>query len=332
MKRILAAMGLGAALLSPALAAAEVSEVRLTQQYGLSYLPLVVARTQNLVEKHAKAAGIDTLKVTYSQLGGGAAVNDALLSGAVDFGAAGLGPAFTAWDKSRGEIKVAAALDSNAVFLTTINPAVKSIRDFSDKDRIAVPAVKVSIQSVLLQIAAEKEFGPGKHDALDKYTVSLKHPDATAALLAGNTELTAHFGQLPYSFQQLENPKVHSVLSSTDILGAPASLNVLYATSKFREQNPKVYGAVIAALREADSFIAANKAQAARIYVEEEKPNVSPEYIERILADPKLSGFSVAPLSTFPIADFLYRTGALKTKPNSWKDYSFPNLHSEAGS
>lgn len=332
MKRLLAAFGLGAILFAPAMAAAEVAELRLTQQYGLSYLPLVVARTQGLFEKHAKAAGIDGLKVTFTQLGGGAAVNDALLSGAVDFGAAGLGPAFTVWDKSRGDIKIAAALDSNAVFLTTINPTVKTIKDFSDKDRIAVPAVKVSIQSVLLQIAAEKEFGPGRHEELDKYTVSLKHPDATAALLAGNTDLTSHFGQLPYSFQQLENPKVHSVLSSNDILGAPASLNVLYTTTKFREQNPKVYGAVIAALREADDFIAKNRAAAAQIYVEQEKPGVSAEYVERILADKTITGFSVAPQSTFKIADFLYRTGTLKTKPTSWKDYSFPDLHTEAGS
>lgn len=331
MKRLLAGL-VAAALLVPAMAAAEVAEVRLTRQYGLSYLPLVVARTQHLIEKHAKAAGIDDLQTTYVQLGGGAAVNDALLSGAVDFGAAGLGPAFTAWDKSKGDIKVVAGLDSNAVFLTTINPAVKTIKDFSAQDRIAVPAVKVSIQSVLLQIAAEREFGPGQHEALDKYTVSLKHPDATAALLAGNTDLTAHFGQLPYSFQQLENPKVHSVLSNLDILGGPATLNVVYASAKFRQQNPKVFGAVLAALREADEFIANNKAAAARIYVEEEKPGVSPEYIERILSDPKLASYGVAPLNTFKIAEFLARTGGLKTKPASWKDYSFPELHTEAGS
>lgn len=314
-------------------AQAETNELRLTQQYGLSYLPLVVAKNQQLFEKHAKAAGIDDLKVTFTQLGGGAAVNDALLANTVDFGAAGLGPAFTAWDKTRGgaDIRIAAALDSTAVFLTTINPDVKTIKDLSDKDRIAVPAVKVSIQSVLLQIAAEQTFGPGHHGDLDKYTVSLKHPDATAALLAGNTDLTTHFGQLPYSFQQLENPKVHIVTSSNDILGAPASLNVLYTTAKFRQDNPKVFGAVLAALKEADTFIENNKAAAAQIFVEQEKPGVSAEFVERILNNPAISGYGIAPKSTFKIADFLYRTGALKTKPTSWKDYTFPELHGESG-
>jgi NitT/TauT family transport system substrate-binding protein len=59
------------------------------------------------------------------------------------------------------------ALNSMPLYLNTINPNVKSIRDFSDKDRIALPAVKISIQAITLQMAAEKTFGPGQHGKLD---------------------------------------------------------------------------------------------------------------------------------------------------------------------
>jgi NitT/TauT family transport system substrate-binding protein len=36
---------------------------------------------------------------------------------------------------------------------------VKTIADFSDKDRIALPAVTVSVQARILQMAAAKQWG-----------------------------------------------------------------------------------------------------------------------------------------------------------------------------
>ena len=336
MRRIFSVSILGLALVAmEALPArAEVAEVRLTQQFGLSYLPLIVARVNHLIEKQAKAAGIDDLKVSFTQLSGGAAINDALLAGAVDYGVAGIAPALVAWDKTRGnaDIKAVAALDSIAVYLNTNKASIRNIKDFTEADRIAVPAVKVSIQSVLLQIAAEQAWGPGEYGRLDPLTVSMKHPDANAALLSGLAGLSAHFAQPPYSLTQLETPHIHKLLSSHEILGGPATLNLVYTTTKFREQNPKVYGSVLAALREADAFIAANPASAARIYVEEEKPGKSVEYMQGVIASRILGDYSVVPFGTLRIADFLYRTGTLRGKPSSWRDYFFPEIHDQAGS
>ncbi len=56
-------------------ALAEASEVRIVQQFGLSYLPLHVAVEQKLIEKHARAAGLGDIKVALSRLASGAAVN-----------------------------------------------------------------------------------------------------------------------------------------------------------------------------------------------------------------------------------------------------------------
>ena len=47
------------------------------------YLLLNVAQDQKLIEKHAKAAGVDA-KVEWVKLSGGSAVNDALLSGNIE--------------------------------------------------------------------------------------------------------------------------------------------------------------------------------------------------------------------------------------------------------
>src|SRR5437867_667537 len=88
-------------------AAAETKEVRIVQQFGLSYLPLHVAVDQKLIEKHTRAAGLGEIKVTLSKLGSGAAVNDMLLSGSVDIALGGTTVLMTIWDKTkgRGDIK-----------------------------------------------------------------------------------------------------------------------------------------------------------------------------------------------------------------------------------
>ena len=152
-------------------------QLRIVEQFGTGYLPLHVLRDQGLIEKHGKLAGID-IKVEWAKLSGGAAINDALLSGAVDIGAAGAGPVIVLWDRTRGnaDVKIIAALGEQPNYLVTSNPNVKTLKDFTKADKIALPAVVVSQQSRLLQIAAAKEFGDDKYNALDEFTVTLPHP------------------------------------------------------------------------------------------------------------------------------------------------------------
>jgi NitT/TauT family transport system substrate-binding protein len=57
-----------------------------------------------LIEKHAVEAGVPDLKVQWIELGGPTARNDALLSGAVDFIAAGPPAFLLLWDKTRPKL------------------------------------------------------------------------------------------------------------------------------------------------------------------------------------------------------------------------------------
>ena len=50
---------------------AEVAEIKIARQFGISFLPLHVMQDKKLFEKHAKAAGLDT-QATYLQIAGGA--------------------------------------------------------------------------------------------------------------------------------------------------------------------------------------------------------------------------------------------------------------------
>lgn len=307
-------------------------QLRIVEQFGTVYLPLHVLRDQKLIEKHGKTAGID-IKVEWAKLSGGAAINDALLAGAVDVGAAGAGPVIVLWDRTKGtaDVKVIAALGEQPNYLITSNPNVKTLKDLTKADKIAVPAVVVSQQSRLLQIAAEKEFGEGKYNVLDELTVNLPHPDATAALLSGSSTITAHFSNPPFQEQALQNPKIHKVLSSYDIMGGRITPVLLYATSKFQKDNPKTFRAFVDALNEASQWIDANKAEAAKTYIRVEQSKLDPAFVLSVI-DNKDVSFTTTPQGTFKYASFLAKIGAIKNKPASWKDYTFDELHTKPGS
>jgi NitT/TauT family transport system substrate-binding protein len=313
-------------------ARAEVNEVRIAQQFGLPYLPLIVARRQNLIEAHARAAGLDGLKVSWVRLGGGAAVNDALISGSIDFATAGLGPLLTLWDKTRRnlDIRGVLALDASALFLNVNRPSLRTLADLDDTDRVALPAVKVSQQAILLQMAAEKAFGPRHHERLDRLTVSLQHPEAYIALLSGKSEITGHFGNSPFIYQELDDPKIHRLLSSEEILGGLGTVTSIFTTAKVRAANPRAYAAIVGGVRAAIEFINRDKAQAARIFVEEEKSSLTADYVQKLIESPSAL-YSAAPVNSLQFAEFMSRTGRLKNRPGSWRDYFFPDAYELSG-
>lgn len=324
--RLAATVGLGvslvaANLVAPTVAQAE-GEIRIAEQFGIVYLLLNVVRDQHLIEKHGKAQGID-IKVDWTQLSGGAAVNDALLSGSIDIAGAGVGPLLTIWDRTHGRqnVKAVASLGNFPYYLLSNNPGVKTIADFTEKDRIAVPAVGVSVQSRFLQYAAAKQWGDKEYARLDKFTLALPHPDASAALIAGGTELSGHFSNPPFQDQELANPNVHVVLNTYDLLG-PNSPTVLFATEKFRDKNPKTYKAFVDALAEAADFAQHDKGAAADTYIRVTGAKIDRAALLKIIDNPQFE-FSVTPKNTYPLAEFLYRIGAIKNKPESWKDYFF---------
>jgi NitT/TauT family transport system substrate-binding protein len=311
---------------------AEISELKVAQQYGISYLPLMIMEERKLIEKHAKAAGID-VSVSWAKFAGGNVMNDALLSNSLQFASGGVAPFLTLWGRTRGnlDVKAISAINSMPMFLNTRNPAVKTIRDFRDTDRIALPAVKVSVQAMTLQMAAEKTFGEGQQNKLDALTVTLSHPDGQAALLSGQSEITAHFSAPPFQYQQLRNPAVHTVLNSYDVLGGPSTFNVVWTTSKFKNENPKLYDAFVKALDEAIALINRDRRSAAETYLRISRDKDSVQDIEAMLNDPAIV-YTTTPQNVMKYVDFMLKIGAIKSKPESWKDLFFPNAHNLPGS
>src|SRR5947208_13912293 len=136
------------AALAPA--CAEVNEIKIGKQYGLPYIQFVIMEDGKLIEKHAKLQGLGDIKVEWTTLGGPAQINDGIISGAIDVGAVGLPNLITLWEKTRTNVKVRAIAGLNfmPLILLTRDPKIKSLKDYGEKDHIALPAVNISMPAI----------------------------------------------------------------------------------------------------------------------------------------------------------------------------------------
>jgi NitT/TauT family transport system substrate-binding protein len=334
-KRLWPALAAAATLALAALPLrAEVSEVRISKGFGILYLPLIVMQDQKLLEKQAAKAGLGELKVTWLTIDGGNIINDAMLAGTLDIAGTGAPGFVTLWSKGKGsprtEVIGVSGLSATSLYLNSNKPEIKSLRDFTEKDRIALPGIKTSLSAVVLQMAVAKEFGRENFSKLDTLTVGFPHPEAVAALKAGKTEITGHFTSPPFSYIELADPKIHRVLSSVDVLGN-ITLDVVYAPRRFVEANPKLTDAFLAALEEANALIDEDKKAAAEIFVRGSPIKVSEGEVVKMLEDPD-TRFSTTPNGVMEFAEFLALAGTIKTKPASWKDLFIPQVHGKTGS
>src|SRR6185312_10655275 len=188
MKRFVSLSAMFVALVAlPAIARAEVGEITIAQQYGMAYLQFLVMQRDHLIVKHAKAAGLGDVKVTWHKFSASNIMYDAVLSGDLQIASGGLTPLITIWARTRDNYKAhgLAAMNAMPLLLNTRELDVKSIKDFTSKSRIALPAVKISQQAITLQMAAAKALGDAGFNRLDPLTVSMSHPDGMQALMSG---------------------------------------------------------------------------------------------------------------------------------------------------
>ena len=315
-------------------ARAQVPEIRLARQYSMGYLQFNVMEHQNLIEKQAKALGIPEVKVSWHVLNGPAAINDALLSGGIDIASGGTPGLLVLWSKTKGtpqEVRGISALSSQPFLMNTRNPAVKTVADLKETDRIAVPAVKVSVQAIMLQMAAAKAFGASNFGKLDPLTVSMSPPDATAALLSGGGEITTVFSVPPFQQQQLEKPGIATVLNSYDVMEGPHTFTVAWTSARFRDANPVLYRALYAAMQEATDIVNKDKRAAAALWISDSKSKLALDFVNQVVSGP-LVRWTMVPENTMKFARFMATTGMLKSAPASWSDYFFPEVHGNNGS
>jgi len=311
---------------------AEVAEIRIpTGAGGAGFLPLLVMEKNQLIEKRAKEAGIPNLKVRWINIGGPSVMNDALLSGSADFITAGPPAFITLWDRTAASVKVkgVAAMSSMPMYLNTRADHLKKLDDITASDKIAVTAIKVSIPSIVMQMYARQKYN--QPTRFDRFTVTMTHPDAVIALLAGSSAIDAHFTSPPFAQRERKDPRVRTILLSDDVMGGSTTFTMVSTTSKFREQNPRIYGAVLKAIDDANRMIASDRKAAAALFLAlTNDKGFSLKEIEDVLNDPHVK-FTTTPENVMKYAGFMHSIGTIKTRPASWKDLFFPEIHGAPG-
>lgn len=311
---------------------AEVKEVILARQYGAVYLPAMAMENQKLVEKYLAVDGMSDVKVAWVQLGMATAINDGMLSGNLHFACQGVNSLAVIWDRTRGGIGVKAlgAIANNNIWLNTRNPNIRSLKDFTDKDRIALPS-QVAAQALMMHIAAEQLWGKGNHTKLDHIIVALPHPEAMAAVLSQVHEVNTHFATSPFHEMEMK-AGLKTVTSAYEIMGGPATGITFTSYEKFRSENPRVFAAVGKAFDESFDWINFDKRRAAKLYIEMTKEKKLTEDELTMSISGKDMEYTKVPTQVGRMVEFMHSTGLVKNKPTSWKDLFFEEAHGLPGS
>jgi NitT/TauT family transport system substrate-binding protein len=309
-------------------AEAEVNEVSIASTIGLAQFPGRVASDLKLIQRRAAALGIPNLKVSYQAVTSGVVVSDLFLSGHANIGIGGNVPMFNLWAKTNGRVKGIMAFSQGDMFLITCDPRIKSIRDYTDNDRIAMTDLKTTTYAMMLQMKAAKEFGWDNRNKFEGISVAMGDPDGVGAILSCKTDVKSHMTILPHSTVELASGKGRIVFSSEELLGHPYTFAAAFTTTEFRQENPKVYQAVVEGLGDAIAFIKDDPEKAADMFVKEEPYVGTRETVVKLIEGqtPDHFSFTETPNSTKAFMDFMYKSGTIKTAPQSWKDVWFDNV------
>ena len=327
-------LALAAMIAAPLAARAEVSELKIPLGAGgFGFLPLHMMKKHNLIEKHAAEAGLKTT-VNWANIGGPAAMNEALLSGSADFIAAGPPAFLILWDRTKGNanVKGVAAMSSIPMYLNTNADYVNSLESFKEgEDKIAVTSVKVSIPSIIMQMYAKQKYGSAQTFRFDPLTVSMAHPDATVILLAGRTEVKGHWASQPFHARERKDAKIRTVMTSNQVMGGDTTFTMVSTTQKFHDENPKLYAAFLAALKESIDMILADKRAAAQVLLESMGGRGwSVDELADMLNDPDMK-YTTMPENVMKYAIFMHEIGTLKNLPASISELFFPEADVAAG-
>ena len=282
--------------------------VRLAQQYGMQYAPVYVMQQMGILEKHLPGATLE-----WANLGGGAAMNEAMISGSLDVAFMGIPPTVIAWDKGVS-YRIAAGICVPPAELIVNSERIRSLSDITPEDKIAVPSVG-SIQHIMLSMASEKLLGDAH--ALDDNIVGLANPDAFMALSSG-TEIVGHFASMPFIDRELQLG-MHSILKGKEAFESEAS--IVCVTTKALHENAAVHAALLAALEEAIAVINEQGDEVLAVIAEVEK--ISPEQAKEYLNWPGTT-YSTEPRGVVELATFMQANGYIQKQMAGIDDIAWP--------
>ena len=252
-KRILLMLCLVATLFTTGgCGSAHPATLTVAEQFGIAYAPLEILNPEGLLAK-----ALPNVTIRWVQMGGPTAIREGMLSGDIDVGFMGIGPMLIGVDTGM-PWKSIGALSANEVAFMTNRADIHTLADLKPSDRVAVLSPG-STQHVLLCMAAKQQLGDAL--ALDAQLVSLSHPDALSAMLAGG-EVAMHVTTPPYIDLELAQG-MHKLMSGEDVLGGPFTFICGVANTAFRETHRDWYDTFRSCLTEAIGILNADLPAAA---------------------------------------------------------------------
>jgi NitT/TauT family transport system substrate-binding protein len=313
-------------------ASAEVNQVRIVRQFGLDQLPLMVVEQRKLIEKAASVMGLGQVKVDWVSPDKAGPI-ETLDHAQADLAPVGIVEFIAVRDRRLGTpyaVEALAALSQLPYVLVARNAGIKTIRDFTERDRIAVPVLQWSGPALMLEMAAAEEWGAAHYNRLDGLVRAVPDAEAAMQLRDGKGEVDAHFSRTPYIYAELGGDTAHRVMDSFDIDG-PHTDNVLVALTGFYRTNPKLCSAIFAALQEADDLIKKNPGEAAEIYASmTQGRDISVEDLSDMIGDPDVA-YRPGPAGVAHMVAFMAGIRRISHPVASWKDLFSLDAQGEPG-
>ena len=302
--------------------------VIVSYQDNIGFLPLMVMQDKQLFEKHAEALGVN-LTVDYAVVPD-KEINESINSGAVQILSSSVTAFADAWSSHTGfykkNIKALSGLSSFPYILTTNKPNVKSLADFTNEDRIAINEKDRSLPAQILLMAEAQYFGSSAdrkiNDKLKNLLVTMTPYDGMRMLVAKKNGITAHFISPPSSYHELAQKNIHAVLNSENILGPMATTEIIYTSTRFYKNNPKIIKAFTLALSDAIAFIKHENMSAISIYRKLAVDAMPVDLLQQVLSDPKIQ-FTTEMNNVMKMIEFRYKVGLIKDKPKKAKEIFF---------
>jgi NitT/TauT family transport system substrate-binding protein len=287
--------------------------VTIAYQPGIGYAPLLIMQQEGWLKN-----ALPGKTFVFRQLDSGAAIRDGMISGDIQVGSGGLGPFLVGWAKGI-DWKVLTPMEDMNLWLMAKKPQYRTLQDFKDGGKIAMPAPD-SIQAVVLRKGAKEKLGNA--NALDSNIVALGHPEGLQALLSG--QIAGHLTSPPFEFQEQERG-AHKVIDSYSLFGGPHTFNSIFMRQGFYEANRDVADALSKNVQRAVTMLREQPAQAAQILAKQSGGKVSAKQFQEWITHDGVQ-YTTQPHGFVKIAQFMKEIGLIDKAPASVDEVTFPNV------
>jgi len=194
-------------------------------------------------------------------------------------------------------------------------------QDFKDNHRIALPAVKVAMQAIILQMRRPKEWGDAKYNALDSTSLCRFASGRDAAIARGSSNHANFLHPRRSSIAMKTRTSAHLTARLFD---EPLSFNVIAGHLEFRSK-PELYAAFLAALKEAPIHQRDKRKGRSLLKVSVTSPP------RRLLEVRRSRDLYNQARRIGPFVNFMAKVGYAEKSPADWRDISFPRRSRRRG-